>query len=108
VTSFGDHQFHVPAPNWLWWPTFAYASTWTGFVYVAVVIDAGPRRCAGLRLDRAAFDAARAAHRAAARTGFDRVRLADAAKKIEKAAFTRADLIEILGAHFPVNCEQSP
>jgi conjugative relaxase-like TrwC/TraI family protein len=44
----------------------------------------------GLALDRAAFDAARAA----ARTGFDRARLADAAGKIEKAAFTRADLVE--------------
>ena len=55
----------------------------------------------GLRLDRAAFDAARAARRAAARTPFDRARLADAAEKIEKAAFTRADLIEILGAQLP-------
>ena len=62
----------------------------------------------GLRLDRAAFDAARAARRAAARTPFDRARLADAAEKIEKAAFTRADLIEILGAQLPIDTEQSP
>ena len=60
----------------------------------------------GLRLDRAAFDAARAARRAAARTPFDRARLADAAEKIEKAAFTRADLIEIVGAQLPVDTEQ--
>ena len=62
----------------------------------------------GLHLDRAAFDAARAARRAAARTPFDRARLADAAEKIEKAAFTRADLIEIIGAQLPVDTEQSP
>ena len=57
----------------------------------------------GLHLDRAAFDAARAARRAAARTPFDRARLADAAEKIEKAAFTRADLVEIVGAQLPVD-----
>ena len=62
----------------------------------------------GLRLDRASFDAARAARRVAARTRFDRARLADAAEKIEKAAFTRADLIEIVGAQLPVDTEQSP
>ncbi len=62
----------------------------------------------GLRLDRASFDAARAARRVAARTRFDRARLTDAAEKIEKAAFTRADLIEIVGAQLPVDTEQSP
>jgi conjugative relaxase-like TrwC/TraI family protein len=62
----------------------------------------------GLRLDRASFDAARTARRAAARTPFDRARLADAAEKIDKAAFTRADLIEIIGAQLPIDCEQSP
>ncbi|BBZ06835.1 hypothetical protein MDOR_10040 [Mycolicibacterium doricum] len=62
----------------------------------------------GLRLDRAAFEAARAARRAAARTPFDRARLAAAAEKIEKAAFTRADLVEIVGAHLPVDSDQSP
>ena len=62
----------------------------------------------GLELDRAAFDAARAARRAAARTGFDRARLGDAAEKIEKAAFTRADLVEIVGAQLPVDSERTP
>ena len=62
----------------------------------------------GLHLDRAAFDAARAARRAAARTPFDRARLADAAEKIEKAAFTRADLVEIVGAQLPVDTERTP
>ena len=33
----------------------------------------------------------------------DRARLADAAEKIEKAAFTRADLVEIIGAQLPVD-----
>ena len=49
----------------------------------------------GLRLDRAAFDAARAARRAAARTPFDGARILAAAEQIDKAAFTRADLVEI-------------
>jgi conjugative relaxase-like TrwC/TraI family protein len=62
----------------------------------------------GLRLDRAPFDAARAARRAAARTPFDRGRLADAAARIDKAAFTRADLVEIIGAQLPVDLQRSP
>ena len=62
----------------------------------------------GLQLDRASFDAARAARRAAARTPFDRARLADAAEKIDKAAFTRADLVEIVGAQLPVDSERTP
>jgi conjugative relaxase-like TrwC/TraI family protein len=67
----------------------------------------------GLQLDRGAFEAARAARRAAARraaarTSFDRERLAEAAEKIEKAAFTRADLVEMVGAQLPVDSERSP
>jgi conjugative relaxase-like TrwC/TraI family protein len=62
----------------------------------------------GLRLDRAGFDAARAARRAAARTPFDRARLSAAAEKIDKAAFTRADLVEIVGAQLPVDTEHTP
>jgi conjugative relaxase-like TrwC/TraI family protein len=62
----------------------------------------------GLQLDRAAFDAARAARRAAARTSFDRARLAAAAEKIDKAAFTRADLVETVGAQLPVDTERTP
>ncbi len=67
--------------------------------------QADPR---GLRLDRAAHAAARAVRRAAARTGFDRARLAGAAERIDTAAFTRADLIEIVGAQLPIDTEQSP
>ncbi|GAB7071515.1 MobF family relaxase [Mycolicibacterium hodleri] len=62
----------------------------------------------GVRLDRASFDWARAARRAAARTPLDRTRLADAAEKIDKAAFTRADLVEIIGAQLPVDGDRSP
>jgi hypothetical protein len=62
----------------------------------------------GLRLDRVAHGAARAARRAAARAPFDRARLAAAAEKIEKAAFTRADLVEIVGAQLPIDTERSP
>jgi conjugative relaxase-like TrwC/TraI family protein len=62
----------------------------------------------GVRLDRAPHIAARAARTAAARTPFDRARLADAAARIEKAAFTRADLVEIIGAQLPIDTEQSP
>jgi conjugative relaxase-like TrwC/TraI family protein len=62
----------------------------------------------GVRLDRASFHAARAARLRAARAPFDRARLAAAAARIDKAAFTRADLIEIVGAHLPVDLEQSP
>jgi conjugative relaxase-like TrwC/TraI family protein len=61
-----------------------------------------------LQLDRASFDAARAARRAAARTPVDRARVADAAEKVEKAAFTRADLVEIVGAQLPVDTERTP
>jgi conjugative relaxase-like TrwC/TraI family protein len=62
----------------------------------------------GLVLDRASFEQARAARRAAARTAFDRARILAAAEKIERAAFTRADLVEILGAQLPVDCERAP
>ena len=62
----------------------------------------------GLHLDRAAFDAARAARRASARTPLDTAHILGAAEKIDKAAFTRADLVEILGAQLPVDTERTP
>jgi hypothetical protein len=62
----------------------------------------------GLRLDRASAAEARAARRAAARTPWDRARIADAAARIERAAFTRADLIELVGAQLPIDLAQSP
>jgi conjugative relaxase-like TrwC/TraI family protein len=62
----------------------------------------------GVRLDRAAFNVARAARRTAARTPLDTARILDAVEKIDKAEFTRADLIEILGAQLPVDTERTP
>jgi conjugative relaxase-like TrwC/TraI family protein len=62
----------------------------------------------GLHLDRAAFDAARTARRTAARTPLNTARIRSAAEKIDKAAFTRADLVEILGAQLPVDTERTP
>ena len=52
-----DHvhrQFHAPAPNHLWLSDFTYVATWTGFVYVAFVIDAYARRIVGWRVSRTA------------------------------------------------------
>ena len=62
----------------------------------------------GLHLDRAAFHEARAARRAAAGVLLGRARLAQAAEKVEKAAFTRADLVEIIGAQLAVDTDRSP
>ncbi len=62
----------------------------------------------GLQLDSAGRDAARAARIAASRAPFDRARLGDMAEKIDKAAFTRADLVEIVGAQLPIDTARSP
>lgn len=40
-------QFQAPAPNRLWVSDFTYVSTWSGFVYVAFVIDVFARRIVG-------------------------------------------------------------
>jgi conjugative relaxase-like TrwC/TraI family protein len=62
----------------------------------------------GLHLDRTSHDAARAARRTAARTPYNSARILAAAEQIDKAAFTRADLIEVLGAQLPVDTERTP
>ena len=49
-----NRVFHVPAPNRLWVSDFTYVSTWSGFVYVAFVIDAYARRIVGWRVSRSA------------------------------------------------------
>ena len=52
-----DHvrrQFQAPCPNALWVSDFTYVATWTGFVYVAFVIDAYARRIVGWRASRTA------------------------------------------------------
>jgi len=59
----------------------------------------------GLKVDHAAHTAARRARRAASKAPFDRRRLAAMAEKIEKAAFTRADLVELLGAQLPIDID---
>ena len=45
-----NRQFQAPAPNRLWVSDFTYVATWTGFVYVAFVIDAYARRIVGWRV----------------------------------------------------------
>lgn len=62
----------------------------------------------GLELDRDAHYAARDARRAAARAPLDRARVADMAARIDKAAFTRADLVEIIGAQLPYDVDGDP
>jgi putative transposase len=52
-----NRQFHAPAPNMLWLSDFTYVATWTGFVYVAFVIDAYARRIVGWRVNRTAHAA---------------------------------------------------
>jgi transposase InsO family protein len=49
-----NRQFRVARPNTLWVSDFTYVSTWTGFVYVAFVIDAYARRIVGWRVSRTA------------------------------------------------------
>ena len=49
-----NRQFQVQRPNVLWVSDFTYVATWTGFVYVAFVIDAYARRIVGWRVSRTA------------------------------------------------------
>jgi transposase InsO family protein len=49
-----NRQFRAPAPNMLWLSDFTYVATWSGFVYVAFVIDAFARRIVGWRASRTA------------------------------------------------------
>lgn len=47
-------QFKAPRPNVLWVSDFTYVATWSGFVYVAFVIDVFARRIVGWRASRSA------------------------------------------------------
>jgi len=49
-----NRTFRAPRPNVLWVSDFTYVATWTGFVYVAFVIDAYVRRIVGWRVSRSA------------------------------------------------------
>jgi putative transposase len=45
-----QRQFGPPAPNRLWVADLTYASTWSGWAYVAFVVDAYARRILGWRV----------------------------------------------------------
>ena len=45
-----DRQFVASRPNQLWVSDFTYVATWSGFVYVAFVIDVFARRIVGWRV----------------------------------------------------------
>jgi len=49
-----NRHFRAPQPNVLWVSDFTYVATWTGFVYVAFVVDAFARRIVGWRVSRTA------------------------------------------------------
>jgi len=49
-----NRHFHAPVPNRLWLADFTDVATWSGFVYVAFVIDAYARRIVGWRVSRTA------------------------------------------------------
>ena len=52
-----NRQFKAPRPNALWVSDFTYVATWSGFVYVAFVIDVLARRIVGWRVSRTAHAA---------------------------------------------------
>ncbi len=62
----------------------------------------------GLALDRDAHLDARAARHRDARRALSDERLAQIAAGIDKAAFTRADMVELIGAQLPVDAEGDP
>jgi transposase InsO family protein len=47
-----NRQFQASRPNELWVADFTYVATWSGFVYVAFVIDVFARRIIGWRVAR--------------------------------------------------------
>ena len=47
-----NRQFHASRPNQLWVADFTYVATWSGFVYVAFVVDVFARRIIGWRVAR--------------------------------------------------------
>jgi putative transposase len=49
-----NRHVQAPQPNALWLADFTYVATWSGFVYVAFVIDAFARRIVGWRVSRSA------------------------------------------------------
>ena len=49
-----NREFKAPRPNALWVSDFTYVATWSGFVYVAFIIDVFARRIVGWRASRSA------------------------------------------------------
>jgi len=49
-----NRQFAADRPNKLWLSDFTYVATWSGFVYVAFIIDVYARRIVGWRASRTA------------------------------------------------------
>ena len=49
-----NRQFRSTAPNRLWVSDFTYVSSWTGFAYVAFIIDVFARRIVGWKASRQA------------------------------------------------------
>jgi transposase InsO family protein len=49
-----NRQFAADRPNKLWVSDFTYVATWSGFVYVAFVVDVYARRIVGWRASRTA------------------------------------------------------
>ena len=49
-----NRQVTAPRPNALWVSDFTYVATWSGFVYVAFMIDAFAHRIVGWRVSRSA------------------------------------------------------
>ena len=47
-----QRQFHADAPNQLWVADITYVATWSGFVYVAFVVDVFSRFIVGWRVSR--------------------------------------------------------
>ena len=45
-----DRKFNAPAPNRLWVADLTYVSTWSGFAYVAFVVDVFSRYIVGWRV----------------------------------------------------------
>ena len=62
----------------------------------------------GLRLDRDAHFAARAERRAHQRSALDHARIAEMAAHIDKPTFTRADMVELIGAQLPIDAPGEP
>jgi putative transposase len=71
-----NRRFAPAAPNRLWVADITYVSTWTGWVYVAFVVDAYARRIIGWRTSTSmttalVLDAIEHAIRTRERTGWD-------------------------------------